>query len=215
MTIMKKYIPLLALLITASSSVHAQNLITNGDFSAGNTGFTSSYTFVTAPVAGAAEYGIETAPSNIHPAWSTFGDHTTGTGNMFVGNGATSANVSFWSQTFTVVPSTDYYFSGWVASAYADPSPANIAFIANGATLGTLTPTSTAGDWIVAEYVWNSGTNTSVTLSLVDNNLAPSGNDFVIDDLAFGTTSALVPEPGSLLLLALGGSLVLVKRRQH
>lgn len=69
----------------------ATNLITNGNFSAGNTGFTSEYTYNGVDGFGNLDegsYGIVTNPNTIHSLWYGFTDHTTGTNpNMMVVNG--------------------------------------------------------------------------------------------------------------------------------
>ncbi len=63
-----------------------------------------------------------------------------------------------------------------------------------------------AGTWQGLGKTWNSGSVTSVTLSLVNRNTATGGNDFAVDDIYFGTESTLppVPEPSTYLLMALG-----------
>jgi hypothetical protein len=81
------------------------NLIFNGDFEAGNTGFTSEYTYVvgTGPTAlqPPSVYSIGLDPSLYHSAWTSFGDHTTGTGNMMIVNGTSNGTPGalVWGQT--------------------------------------------------------------------------------------------------------------------
>ena len=78
-------------------SLNPFSLVANGDFSAGNTGFTSSYTYVTGPGSLVPEgvYTITTDPHLEHPGAVSFGDHTTGTGEMMAVNGA-STPISVW-----------------------------------------------------------------------------------------------------------------------
>src|SRR6185295_112746 len=73
--------------ITYTLNVTAlSELIYNGDFSAGDTGFTTGYIPGTGGISGTisneGEYDINTNPHNSHIDFATFGDHTTGTGNM-------------------------------------------------------------------------------------------------------------------------------------
>ena len=81
------------------------NLLVNGDFSAGNTGFTSGYNHVpngsfTAP----GDYGVITNPAVAFTnGYASFGDHTTGTGLMMFGDGAGS-QTPFWSETVESLP---------------------------------------------------------------------------------------------------------------
>jgi hypothetical protein len=84
----------------------AGNLLVNGDFSSGNTGFTSGYTHVpdgvfTAP----GDYGVITNPATAFTnGFASFGDHTTGTGLMMFGDG-TGGQTPFWSEVATTSPS--------------------------------------------------------------------------------------------------------------
>ncbi len=199
--------PLLALaaLAALSTSAFAQNLIVNGDFSGGNSGFTSSY--VSTPVnTGAGEYSVRTDGSTWNGAFSSFGDHTSGTGNMMVVNGSGVVGASVWGQTgIAVTPNTDYYFSAWITSVFP-ASPATLQFSLNGSPLGSVIQASPGTpDWTQFYATWNSGANTSIDLGIVNLNTAFGGNDFALDDLEFSTTAPVsaAPEPGSLALLGL------------
>ena len=195
-----------------SVTAHAQNLITNPAFSAGNTGFTSAYTFVTSNFA-VQEYGVVTNPQAWNGNLASFGDHTTGTGSMLIANGATTANLDVWRQIgLAVTPATDYVFSGYVAAAFGSSAPV-MEFFAGATSLGAVTPSLTTGTWSFFTGTWNSGANTSVTLRIVDNNLDFNGNDVVIDDLSFAVA---VPEANTAALLALVGIPALgFLRRRH
>ena len=78
------------------------NLITNGNFSLGNTGFTSQYLYTNNNTA-AAEYFIGTDPSAWYFAHSPCTDHTSGIGNMMMVNGSAIPNLEVWK---TIVPVT-------------------------------------------------------------------------------------------------------------
>jgi hypothetical protein len=133
-------------------------------------------------------------------------------------NGASTANVQVWGEgAITVTPNTNYNFSVFVASI--DGLGGNFAkldFSANGLQLGSIfDASSTLGLQQQFVATWNSGSNTSVDLSLVNQSIAAGGNDFVLDDFDFGTTAqggtgvggtgtggtTSVPEPGALSLL--------------
>ena len=60
------------------------NVITNGDFEAGNTGFSSDYTFSPGNIWDPATYDIVSDPNDSHNLATSFGDHTTGDGLMMV-----------------------------------------------------------------------------------------------------------------------------------
>ncbi len=76
----------------AAAPTASTNLITNGDFESGNTGFTSGYAF--GNVHGPGTYWIGGTPSQAPGAWGGWyngGDHTSGSGKMMVVNGANDA----------------------------------------------------------------------------------------------------------------------------
>lgn len=86
------------------------NLVVNGDFAAGNTGFTTEYTYLNPANTGTWTLGpeylytVSTNPSLYHSAWTSFGDHTTGTGKMMIVNGTwddytPGYNAIVWEQT--------------------------------------------------------------------------------------------------------------------
>jgi hypothetical protein len=209
-----------------STLVVAGNLIANGDFSAGNSGFGSGYSFAAAnDCMPPGVYDIVLQPIDCHPYWASFGDHTSGDGYMMTINGADIANVQVWSETVSVVPETQYYFSTWIASSHPT-SPAMLDFSINGASIGTtFAAAATTGLWQQFYTSWYSGVNTTAQLSLVNQNTIFYGNDFALDDIMFDTivpTLATdvgndVPEPASwpLLAAAIGASLVAGSRKRR
>ncbi|MEY2691834.1 MAG: hypothetical protein RIT03_224, partial [Bacteroidota bacterium] len=177
---------------STTTTTSTNNLITNGDFSSGNSGFTSNYQYLaTAPVGGVQNaYGVVTNPQAWFSAFTTCGDHTTGNGKMMVVDGtATSANSILWKQIVPVINNTTYAFSFWVQSV-VNVNPANIEVFINGISVGTqLAPTNiTCNNWVQFSYSWNSATNNTATIVLYDRTVISNGNDFAIDDIALITT---------------------------
>lgn len=165
------------------------NFVNNGDFSAGNTGFTSGYILGTGGAWGQLSnegtFAVTTNPASVHTNFASFGDHTTGTGQMMVVNGAATANVSVWCQTITVQPNTTYDFSAWSATCVIS-NPAVLQFAINGVLLGAPhNLPGVTGVWTQFHATWFSGTNTSATICITNQNTMPSGNDFAIDDIEF------------------------------
>ncbi len=160
------------------------NLIVNGNFSAGNTGFTSAYTYTT-NLWPEATYCVGTNPQTFHSNFSPCGDHTTGTGNMMVVNAAGTPNVVVWQQTVPVLPGANYVFSCWLTSVHPT-SPAQLQFFVNGVQIGPVFGASaTTCQWNMFFNTWFSGTATSAVISIRNQNTLLSGNDFAIDDLYF------------------------------
>ena len=187
---------------TTSSLSIAQELVINGDFENGNTGFTSGYTYVAATTANGLQpsgtYTINNTPNFNHTNfWGA--DHTKGNGEgkFMLVNGTTGPIV--WQQTVTVLPNTVYYFSAYATSLNNLTPYANLRFNVNGSQVGTSTgalPTKASnnnpGTWVRFYGTWNSGSNTSATIQIVDLENSATGNDFGLDDISFGTLSTFL-----------------------
>lgn len=180
--------------ISASTS-STTNLITNGDFSSGNTGFTTTYQFLAAAPTGGAQnaYGVVTNPQAWFNAFSNCGDHTTGTGRMLVADGATTPNSIVWRQIVPVVNNRVYNFGFWIQSVVTN-NPANIEVFINGVSVGfRLAPTdvncASPNRWVQFTHTWNSLSSNSADIVLYNRNINSGGNDFAIDDITFTTTT--------------------------
>jgi len=161
-----------------------QSLIVNGDFELGNTGFSTGYTFSPGNLFPEGAYDVATNPQADNSLFSPCGDHTTGTGNMMIVNGAVQPNVIVWSETVTVLPNRTYDFSGWATSVFPT-SPAHLQFLVNNAPIGELQLSSNTCQWQPFTTSWFSGASTTATLSIIDLNTDSFGNDFALDDLSF------------------------------
>ncbi|MBC7495980.1 MAG: PEP-CTERM sorting domain-containing protein [Sphingomonadaceae bacterium] len=201
----------LSLALVAASAAGAVT-VPNGDFSAGNSGFTSDYTFGPA-VTGSQYYDVQTNAQTSHPSYVSFGDHTTGTGLYLIANGAEVADATVYrSASIAVLAGTTYSFGAFLANAYPG-NPAAIDFrVALGAgpatSIGSFTIPAGSGVWNSAAQPFFTGAATSVLLSFVDLNLAAGGNDFAIDDITLTQVSAAVPEPAMWSMMIAGFGLV-------
>ena len=179
-----------------SSTAPTNNLIVNPAFDNGNSGFSSQYNFVTSSTFNAGSYSVQTNPSNQNSFFSTCGDHTTGTGNMLVVDGATDGLSKIWRETITVTPNTDYTFSYWIQdlsnSPTGDSHPAALNTLINNISIGPIGASPVyglpCGGWIKKTYTWNSGINTTAQIAINDTTTFPNGNDFALDDMYFGST---------------------------
>ena len=109
----KRFVPSCALgalfLVLSTGFASSSNLITNGDFSAGNTGFDTGYglTTMTPYLFQDNVHGIYAIlPIGSVASQSAYGDWTNvtvdpsgGNGNVFVADGATNPNTTVWQET--------------------------------------------------------------------------------------------------------------------
>lgn len=193
MRCIKNIILLLCLLQVWHAHVNAQicscdnygnELVVNGDFSSGNTGFTSEYEFNTTASPG--RYGITTNPHTANFYWPTCPDHTTGTGNMMWVDASSSTSINIWSETINGInPNKDYLFSCWLNTLDAT-APAVLQFSVNGVLIGdSLTAPVTTCNWVQFCAIWNSGSNSAATITITNQSLLVYGNDVGIDDISF------------------------------
>ncbi|MFD2835410.1 PKD-like domain-containing protein [Gramella sp. AN32] len=193
----------------------SENLVVNGDFEQGNTGFRTQYGFRTDNPGVRNElypeglYAVDQNSNDYHTDFSDNGDHTSGTGNFMIVNGDPNLGNVVWETTgyLEVKPNTDYYFGAWTtnlvsrteADKYARlrlvvlvPGNNGQDQISSESTLGDLT-FQNVGEWLefFNAQVWNSGNNTQVKIQIINENTIRDGNDFGIDDISFAEISAV------------------------
>lgn len=172
----------------ASAQCSGVNLVFNGDFESGNTGFSTGYSYRSGSIPGFDQYTITTNPRHVHPSGRSFGDHTSGSGNMMAVNGPLSdTDKTLWAQTVPVDAFSHYEFSTWVSSWTEGPTDgqALLQFSINGELLGVLRAPTSAGVWVQFRASWNSGSSTAASIRIVDINAGLHKlNDFAIDDIA-------------------------------
>ncbi len=168
--------------------VTGNNLITNGNFSMGNSGFTSQYSYVSNNTT-EGEYFVGNNPQAWNGALSNCTDHTGSNGNMLLVNGSPTPNLEVWKQSIAVTPNTNYIFTTWI-QALNPANPAQLGFAINGNEVGNLItaslPTCT---WSQFYTTWNSGSNTTAIISIINKNTLVQGNDFALDDIGFATSA--------------------------
>ncbi len=171
----------------AVRSISPVNLIVNGNFNQGDTGFDSDYVYGTGGGAGLlsneGQYAIAGNAGTTHNQFANCNDHTGG-GNMMVVNASGVTN-NVWCQTVTVNANTDYDFSAWVTSVTSQ-NPARLQFSVNGSLLGNVfQAASNTCNWQQFNAQWASGASASAEICIVNVNQTPAGNDFAIDDISF------------------------------
>lgn len=177
---------------TVVGSILGNNIISNGDFSAGNSDFITAYSYGPQTNGGPwgalseeGTYHVVPNPNDAHSNFANCDDHTTGFGNMMVVNGVEIPNQAVWCQEVNVDQNTTYEFSTWITSVELG-NPAELQFSINEVLLGSAfnAPSSTC-DWLQFFETWESGNTTSAEICIVNQNISVGGNDFALDDISF------------------------------
>lgn len=187
-----------------SSYCTGNELIVNGDFESGNTGFSSMYLYDDVSPLNQSCYYVSPNGNALNNGWSNCEDHSfgNGTGHMLLLNGAPDPNTTLWCQSVNVTPNTNYQFSAWATSVY-NSNPPVLQFSINGTMLAT--PFSVAlppCSWQQFYQIWNSGIHTTADICIVNQNTIASGNDFAIDDISF---SAVIPQTATVAVTVIPG----------
>ena len=165
------------------------NLVTNGAFSSGNSGFTSELNYVTGiftcPLCPENTYTIGANAIFYHSDFIG-SDHTNPpTGNFFIANGQGQSGSNVWCQSISVQPYTDYVFTFWAQDVTNNNNPHPTALLQasfNG-IIGSDTLDADGG-WESLVVNWNSGAATTLDLCIVNQQSQTGGNDFGLDDIS-------------------------------
>lgn len=208
-----------------SAPAGAVNLVQNGDFEAGNAGFTSAYAYVGATgdfaMYGEGTYTVGESPRDYHNLWADYGAFE---GDLFfIANGSTTNDLPAWEQTLTgLTAGRTYQFSAYASNVCCNSSfggtnfnPFIVAVKMNGssttvATSGAVTGTGTwqqFGGTFIADA-------SSVTLRIFTDSSQASGNDYGLDLISV----TAVPEPATWAMMiggfALAGTAARRRTRQ-
>jgi len=161
-------------------------LIFNGDFEQGDTGFSSQLRFSPLSLKPEGTYAIAKNPKSMYTVFDSCYDHTSTTGMMMIINGAQGLDTLVWGQkVLNIKKNTDYEFIFFYASALTK-RPAIIQVIINNDTIPQIAyfPAESC-NWLLYKIQWNSGINDTALIRLYDLNKEKAGNDYMIDDISF------------------------------
>ena len=164
------------------------NVVVNGGFEAGYTGFTTDYNYVANPSQHNLGFGNFVINEDAHNVWPLQHQYGYGGDGLFmIVDGASTPNATVWSQTVNVQPNTSYDFSAQIVSLCAsDISVARLQFVVNGVQLGPVFEApSTLYQWVKFHDFWDSGNDTVATITILNQNTNGQGNDFGLDDIVF------------------------------
>ena len=178
--------------------------LSNGDFSQGNTGFTTQYD----------NDGLY-SPCHCTVTNTFFGtsipiyDHSPGAGGNFLSvDGCVETRV-LWEQTLPLIdPHSDYDFSFWATRAGVSAPVFEIHYIGNvtgEVNIGSFNGILALTDAVIWDrYVlpsWNSGNNTSVTIRLITPQANGYGVDYAMDDFSFVSKNCVRSDEVTLRVL--------------
>ncbi|MBP1645929.1 MAG: domain containing protein [Bacteroidetes bacterium] len=160
------------------------NLVYNGDFELGNTGFLTQYTNWTS---GGFIFGNYSITDDANTVSGGFTPCNNG-GKYMVLDGMETPNKYFFQSTVNVEPNTLYEFSVqsvFLAFTELDYSYyPRLKYYINNQQLGGIDTISNYNcDWHTFKYKWYSGTNSTATVKVVDDNTDGGGNDFAVDNI--------------------------------
>ena len=212
------------LCVFAAAPARATNLVVNGSFESGNTGFSSDYTYLPTPsqtLMDAGEYGVIQSLDQAHAIWAQFGSLSAQSGtNYFVANGSPDDTLSPWMQTVSVgggdittssgTAPVYYRFQAYIASVYPGGAQPQLAFemsLNNSGQWQELT-TSVAPEEAYNWYLtYSDGYFASLPSALsfrLRNTVTDElGNDLAVDSIYFGL-STQAPDYGSNPINSIG-----------
>jgi hypothetical protein len=197
--------------LAAAPATAATNLVVNGDFEAGNSGFNSGYSYVGTPgdfaMYSEGTYTVGESARDYHNLWADFGAFE---GDLFfIANGSTGNDLPAWQQTLTgLTVGASYTFSAYAVNVccnadFGGPNanPFIVAVRTDGgtetiATSGAVTGT---GQWLQFSGTFIA-TATTANLSIFNDNNQASGNDYGLDLISV----TAVPEPATWAMMVGG-----------
>ncbi|MBL7986005.1 MAG: hypothetical protein JNM91_13455, partial [Flavobacteriales bacterium] len=166
------------------------NLVANGNFSSGNTGFSSQFNYGSnLQIEGT--YMVGSNPNSYHPQFSG-----SGTGNFLIVNAGWDSYLAgqwnCWCQDVVVCPEQTYTLS-FRGRSVSGSTPARVQWWVNGNPVGPehSLPAQGAG-WQSFNTAWTTGvgqTNATICLRVVSGD--GPGNDFGLDDISLSGTIVL------------------------
>ena len=176
---------------TCQVSYPSGQLVTNGNFSAGNTGFSSQFNY-NSTLTTEGNYFIGTNAALYHPQFSGVGS-----GQFLMANAGWDSYVAnqrdVWCQNVNICPGQTYTLT-YRARSLSNAQPARLQWWINGAAVGpeVTLPVQSVG-WQMASLNWTSPGTSPTTVSICLRVMSGDGigNDFGLDDISMQGTIVL------------------------
>jgi hypothetical protein len=175
-----------------------QDRIVNGDFENGNSGFTSSFEYVTffpfiCTLCPENTYAIGNNATLFHSGFAG-SDHTNPpSGDFFIANAPGQEGAEVWCQSVNVLPQTTYTFTFWARDIANNNNPHPLAVLRpsfNGEIVSDSLLAS--GNWSSFSTTWFSDTLTQLDICILDFQSQTGGNDFGLDDISLTACEPII-----------------------
>lgn len=173
------------------------NVINNGDFSNGNSGFSTDLSLGTGffcPLCPEGTYAIGSFAFFYHSDF-TGQDHTNPpNGQFMIVNGTAEEGIDVWCQQVEVQPNTNYTLRFFIRDVSTNSNPHPMGVL-QASFNGELTGTSIVaqGGWQEQVVSWNSGELTEVEVCIQNFQSNSGGNDFGLDDISMTACHTISP----------------------
>ncbi|MEL6863277.1 MAG: gliding motility-associated C-terminal domain-containing protein [Bacteroidota bacterium] len=181
-----------AMLVLHTQVRAPDNLVTNGGFEQGDTGFDTPLNYWYGPLSGTGgfspnEYVIGMNPNEANPGFADCLDRTTGTTyNMLLIDAPILPNgtAKLWCQTIDVELGHQYELSAWAINVF-DIGPAVLQFEVADSLIGpAITPAVDDCDWELMQTNWIADQTGAVEICIVCHDPIRHGHDPAIDDIS-------------------------------
>ncbi len=157
-----------------------RDLVSNGTFEAGNTGFSSQYAY-DSNSAGSGRYYITSKPELWNPLYKNCNSKDV-EDTMMIVDGAVKKNTTVWQATVHVIPNTNYVFYFFAQSLTPTNSIVLDASVGEVESLIRLPDSPCVRKRFVTS--WYSDTNTSVKIRITNLNINSAKNNFALDTIS-------------------------------
>jgi gliding motility-associated-like protein len=161
------------------------SLVANGNFSRGNTGFSSDYIF-DSTINTTGYYFVGPKPKQWDSLYENcFMDTIITSGDtMMIVNGSTQKGLAVWDSTLDVAPNTNYIFGFYAQPLAKTDSLVLQTSINGGEIIGRMHISHIPCIRQRFMTTWYSGTNTSVNISITDLDIDSVNNNFALDSIS-------------------------------
>ena len=168
------------------------NVIINGDFAQGNSGFTTDYLY--SPVGCWGCYFVGNNPNQLNGGFLNC-DDVTGEGQMMIFDASDNAGLDSWCQQVAVTPNSDHIFIFHATSVIAAAQLPVLSVKFNGNPERTFNVAGGPCNWQEFTTIWNSGAavNAEICIENINTN-TDFGNDWALDNIQLYGTCEVIDE---------------------